>query len=370
MSEAASAADVLAPAPRERPATAGRARPVARAGALSAMVCGVIAAAWIQWLFAWFGPTGNAREDLLYRVAWYATFMARTFLFHAGLAAGVALIAGLLIRRPLLALAALPVVLVGVPPELGSPRSWANAVSRVPDLRVMTVNLLFDNERYDEVFTAIFEDEPDILLVQEYTLAWHQQFQARVTKRYPHFVSLPGTDPSGVAIYSRLPFKEVGLGTAEREASNQIPAPRFPAQRVVIDVAGRDVAVYNVHLFPPTPRRAWPMRRQFRELHRILAGETRFMIVGGDFNCTARSGMHEELSGLGLADTIEAAGFGRFSTWPVKGPFRFLPGVRIDRFYTSEGLAASGHRTVPIPGSDHRAVVADIAWNGDPPAGP
>ena len=86
-------------------------------------------------------------------------------------------------------------------------------------------------------------------------------------------------------------------------------------------------------------------------------------IVSGDFNFPETAPQHANLKRAGVREAHELAAIGRGATWPVNSIFRYIvPGVRIDHIYLSPQLTATTCRTGVGRGSDHRPVVADLAF--------
>jgi endonuclease/exonuclease/phosphatase (EEP) superfamily protein YafD len=205
----------------------------------------------------------------------------------------------------------------------------------------------------DEIRAA----RPDVLLLQEYTDAWHEAASAALSADYPYSSFVARDDSFGVAIYSRLPFVE--------DVDNRLPLGRAGVEqtRAVVRFDGRDVAVYNVHLLPP--RRldyTIDSRLQFADLLETLSQETLPYVVGGDLNLTGDTPQHRDLKRIGARDAHDTAGRGRGSTWPVNAFFRYLPGLQLDHVYAGNGLVPVRCETGNGHGSDHRPVIADVAW--------
>jgi endonuclease/exonuclease/phosphatase (EEP) superfamily protein YafD len=94
----------------------------------------------------------------------------------------------------------------------------------------------------------------------------------------------------------------------------------------------------------------------------LLGKEEHPIVLAGDFNCTNRSPYASALRNIDLRDVHTQAGFGRGATWPVSGFFRRLPGLRLDHIFLSDALTCTESRTGTGTGSDHRPVVARIAF--------
>ena len=89
-------------------------------------------------------------------------------------------------------------------------------------------------------------------------------------------------------------------------------------------------------------------------------------LVVGDFNATPDHSPMRALADAGYRAVAELANEGWQPTWPANGIFRVhgLPLPRfapIDHVLVGERLAALGSSTVALDGTDHRAVVAEVA---------
>ncbi|GAA3014092.1 hypothetical protein GCM10020229_26670 [Kitasatospora albolonga] len=86
----------------------------------------------------------------------------------------------------------------------------------------------------------------------------------------------------------------------------------------------------------------------------------------GDFNATLDHAPMRELLGVGLADTHEQLGKGLVPTWPED--YHDLPGlppvIQIDHVLHGEALRPVAVSEHTLKGTDHRAVVAELALTG------
>lgn len=285
----------------------------------------------------------------------HIAFMVQTFSFHGGVAFACLALRSLIARQARLAILALPGAAICLAPTAISymPRE-ARPVSQ-PTVKLMSANLLAFNRDTGPIVAEIVAENPDVLMLQEFTPHWQAAIDTAINDRYPHRVLMPQTDCFGLAIYSKRPFigepsTDVRLG---REDSPQI--------RAVIDIGGRPVVFYDVHLVPPTTI-AWSteQRIELADLIERISRETDPVVVSGDFNLTPDSFHHAELRRAGFVDAHEIAGRGRGTSWPVKRWTRYVPGIRIDHIYLSRGLSAATSREGIGMGSDHRPVIADI----------
>ena len=308
--------------------------------------------------FAWLLPQDFTAESRVYIALAWAAFMVLTFAFHLGL--GLAVIGAVAAwrRRWGLALAAAPPMLLAIAPVAWRAIPERYPLTEGPPLTVMSANLLMINQETDAVIEQIRAVEPDVLLLQEYTEHWRAALEGALVEAYPYRIGAPRSDSFGMAIYSDRPF-------VEAELYLPMGPVRLPTMRAVVELGGREVAIYNIHLLPPHRIRYVADRRaQFADLLGLLADEPLPMIVAGDFNFTPASAYAEALRDLGLRDAHDLAAWGRGATWPAHPVFRYLPvpGLRLDQIYLSERLTALDARTGAPAGSDHRPIIAAVAF--------
>jgi len=120
------------------------------------------------------------------------------------------------------------------------------------------------------------------------------------------------------------------------------------------------VTVFAVHPAPPQMRADWLadyrlMRTQVATA--LASGEP--VVLAGDLNAAPTNGPLRRLLGAGLTDTATATRWTwQDLTWPADRPFP--PVIRIDHVLAGGGVTPSRLAAVAIPGTDHRAVVADL----------
>ena len=81
-------------------------------------------------------------------------------------------------------------------------------------------------------------------------------------------------------------------------------------------------------------------------------------IVLGDFNGTLDDRAVRGVLDRGYVDAADAAGEGLRFTYPAHGR---RPYIAIDHVLVPRRVRVDGVRVLPVPGSDHRAVVARLA---------
>lgn len=99
-------------------------------------------------------------------------------------------------------------------------------------------------------------------------------------------------------------------------------------------------------------------------MRETLAATPGAQVVAGDFNATRDHRPFRDLLAAGFSDCADIAakrpwpGF----TWPANR--RYPPIMRLDHILVSPGLTVSETRTVQIPGTDHRGVLAVLNLAG------
>jgi len=169
-----------------------------------------------------------------------------------------------------------------------------------------------------------------------------------------------------VAILSPHP-----LGATQRTSLGPRGSGRVALQ-VSVRVGGRTVEVVAVHFNTALPRPirevAWRHPRSHMQvaaavrveqtdaLLRMVQAARPPLVVGGDFNSPPGSQADRRLGRL-LQNAFAAggAGFG----WSFRSP---PPRLRIDYLFVSHDLRVLNCRVLPLLASDHRPVVADLAW--------
>jgi len=91
------------------------------------------------------------------------------------------------------------------------------------------------------------------------------------------------------------------------------------------------------------------------------------VIVGGDYNSTPDMRQFRDLLTNGYHDAVEQTGSGFASTFPADT--WYPPVITIDHVLTRNAVASS-IKTVDIPGSDHRSLLATIEVPVEPTATP
>ncbi|WP_280205305.1 endonuclease/exonuclease/phosphatase family protein [Nocardia farcinica] len=219
-----------------------------------------------------------------------------------------------------------------------------------PVVRMMQANLLFDGTDPRTFVDQVRAHDIDVLTVNELTPAAVAGLAAAgIDELLPHRYLAPGRTASGTGLWSRHPLSDTveydGYVLNQLSATAQIPG------------AG-PVSVYAIHPVPPIyDTGVWA--DELARLRTIVenAPADRPALVGGDFNATHDHRQFRDYLTGRFADAADQAGAGHLATYPTD---KWWPAVvGIDHILVAGGTALTVE-ALDLPGSDHRALVAEI----------
>ena len=215
-------------------------------------------------------------------------------------------------------------------------------------LVVMTANIAQGDGDPIELVRIASDEHADLLVVEEITAAdLADMDRAGLGDLLPYRVGQPRSESDGTMVFSRT---ELG------------PAERTDTWHDGWIVSLGDLTVMAVHPQAPTVPDLWSSD------HAAVLAEAedrRPDLLVGDLNATTDHAPLRALADAGYRDVGELANDGWQPTWPDNDRWALLglafPIAQIDHVLVGPRLAAIGMHTVAIPGSDHRAVVAEVA---------
>ncbi|WP_244932069.1 endonuclease/exonuclease/phosphatase family protein [Nocardioides sp. W7] len=217
-----------------------------------------------------------------------------------------------------------------------------------PSLRVLTANVLGDAGDGPGLVEAAADADIDVLAVQELstgTLA--EMDRAGLAELFPYRAGEPDPgDKRGTMVFAREPISDV---------------TRLPTVMGSWSVRIGDVTAFVVH--PAYPLRIDSWRTEHAALL-AAAEELEPDLVVGDLNATLDHAPMRRLLDAGYRDATELSGSGWQPTWPASGSGLqglLPPVVQIDHVLVDDGWTAVRTWTVEIDGTDHRALVAELA---------
>ncbi|MCX2928649.1 endonuclease/exonuclease/phosphatase family protein [Mycobacterium sp. CVI_P3] len=269
-------------------------------------------------------------------------------------------------RQVILSMVAIVVVIASV----GVQVSWyylgrSPEVGRHTDVRVLSSNLRYG--RADPHFLVkLAEAEADVITVAELTPEEVLRLKnVGVEKMFPYSHLLPAARAGGVGIWSRYPL------TAMSEPRHQFV--KMPAVRLHLHGVRFEPVLAAVHVYSPVAGEkdtvpGWDIgmagaKAQLRTFARIAGPAA--VIIGGDYNSTPDMRQFRDLLTFGYRDAVQQSGSGWTPTFPSNR--WYPPLITIDHVLT-RNAAATSVRTITVPGSDHRALLATVEVPLDPTA--
>lgn len=256
-------------------------------------------------------------------------------------------------RTPLLVGALLALVGLGVQLWWFAPQVTGDNPPPAEGARTVTVmnaNIYANHGDPVQLVAEAKRADVDVLVISEITeWAVSRMDEAGLAELLPYRI---GTAEGGVQ--GTMVFANERLGEPER----------LPTQfeSWVVDVGA--LSMIAAHPVAPVLPGGPP---QWREEHRMIrqaAVEGEVDLIVGDLNASADHAVFRELEDAGFRDAAEAVNAGWQPTWPANrlGPLSWLPPfVRIDHVLVGPELAVLDVRTVDIEGTDHLAVIAEVA---------
>jgi endonuclease/exonuclease/phosphatase (EEP) superfamily protein YafD len=240
--------------------------------------------------------------------------------------------------------------IVQLPIYLGS----THDASATASVRVMTANLKLGQADANALVAAT-RSGIDVLAVQELTFDEVDRLsKAGLDKIFPYRVLRPHTVASGAGLYSRFPIHSAtSIGKFEMA---------FFTARIEMPSVAVDPTMVVAHLSGPWPQPIDQWDEDMRLLPPTMADIAKkagsgAVIVAGDFNSTIDMQPFRQLLQDGYQDAAEQAGAGMTRSYPADSTIPPLLGI--DHILIRDCTASSA-TTVPLPGSDHRALLATL----------
>jgi endonuclease/exonuclease/phosphatase (EEP) superfamily protein YafD len=222
-------------------------------------------------------------------------------------------------------------------------------------LRVLTANLFLGGADPDALVELVRERRPHLLAMQEFTPAVARKLAAvGLDELLPYRVVDALAGGHGSALYSRYPLTGAGSRTG---------AGGYRATLATVEVpGGPPVTVESAH--PAAPYAADQMTHW-------LAGQTGLdratpdgplRLLAGDFNSTLDHAALRALLASGYRDAASVVGRGGRPTWRLHQSR--LPGVALDHVLADRRIGVRAAEVHRLPGSDHRALFAELILPG------
>jgi len=216
------------------------------------------------------------------------------------------------------------------------------------EVRVGVFNVYHPNQNYSEGVEAILSADCDVLAVLEVSSTWNAALQDALSPVYPYSVRVPHNECCyGMSVYSRLPIL----------ADTVLHFTRDPVIKSVVGMNGKEVDVWSVHTRPPIfPNDTEERNLLLSQVAQEIAAAGRPALLLGDLNIVPWA---KEFKQLKAVSGMDDARRGFLATYPMELGIPLIP---IDHILHTDAFSTSFCRTVLIPGSDHKGLVAGLNY--------
>jgi endonuclease/exonuclease/phosphatase (EEP) superfamily protein YafD len=221
-------------------------------------------------------------------------------------------------------------------------------------VRMMTHNLFGMNYAMDKVTAAIFAEDPDIIVLQEYFGEQARDLHPLLIERYPYYVRCRGGKRANLGLYSRIPFEQVEDGACPDNAYVTERTAHILAKFHTPD--GKSFSVITTHMDWPLPVQR--QQDQLNALSGVLGGIDGPMILAGDFNSTPWSYALRDFVGRNglVRQTVNLLTYPK--RWFYLGAWRdTIPFLPLDHVMTRGGIVVHELHAGRPTASDHLPVV-------------
>lgn len=223
------------------------------------------------------------------------------------------------------------------------------AAEQPASLRVLSLNVLTGNRRFEDVLNHIRSADADLVVLLEVDAEWIEAMRP-LESIYPTSESITRWDNFGVAFYSRVPVSEVEF--------REFGGAEVPSVVAELEALGGLITLIGTHPLPPSSAEFAELRnRQLAAIGAFAREQAGSVIVAGDLNSSPFSPYFRDLLKAGeLVDSGRGRGYR--ATWYSGFDFAAIP---IDHILHTTDLVVRGREVGPGVGSDHRSVLVDFS---------
>jgi endonuclease/exonuclease/phosphatase (EEP) superfamily protein YafD len=239
-------------------------------------------------------------------------------------------------------------------PELTAAQPVPAWASSSPTIGVLDANVYDQNHSMAGYAATIEQVRPQLVTMEEATPVDAKKLErSGALADLPYHLELRRWDPKAFFVASKYPLtgdNVVYYGYEPLILETTVHLPSGPQD------------LWVVHTTAPVLSGFGQWQGQLAMIGRLLRarGPTGLLLVG-DFNATWGNKGFRSLLDTGMTDAAAARGRAFDMTWSQTD--RPLPPfVRIDHLLTGPGVAVTRIRTGPGPGSDHRDLIATVAF--------
>ncbi|MCE9522114.1 MAG: endonuclease/exonuclease/phosphatase family protein [Alphaproteobacteria bacterium] len=218
-----------------------------------------------------------------------------------------------------------------------------------PRFKVLLFNVYYHNPRLELVAPLARNSDADIVVLLEVVPHVLAKLDA-VKADYPYQIEFWDSVRSDALILSRFPLTDTVAS---------LPPARTPRSlaSATVDIKGRTLTLFAAHFTLPFPFRNYADQpAQAEDLAAAITASAGPRLLVGDFNAAAWGATMAHIRATSGMRLLTGSG----GSWPS-----FLPrqmGIPIDHVLASPELTLLSRELIDVSGSDHRAVLAEIAF--------
>ncbi|WEV46355.1 endonuclease/exonuclease/phosphatase family protein [Bifidobacterium sp. ESL0690] len=221
--------------------------------------------------------------------------------------------------------------------------------------RVMTANVYKGRASAKAVVEAVRDQRVEVLALQETTKPFVRALKAEGIDDYLPYSQISSSDGKyGNALFSATALDSPADDDVDSSASF------MPGGTVSFGDGKTPIRFVSVHTTSPKPGYWDDWRTSLDEVAAMRSHKNDRYVLMGDFNATTDHTPFRNILGSRFHDAAQSSDNGFVFTWPAN-----KPGVPkfagIDHIVLDQGITAGQVSTLPIPGSDHAALLATIA---------
>jgi endonuclease/exonuclease/phosphatase (EEP) superfamily protein YafD len=225
--------------------------------------------------------------------------------------------------------------------------------------KLLLMNVLSSNTNYEEARKLIKNVDADFVVIIELNKKWENELKT-LNQDYSYQFMEVREDNFGMGIYSKIKDTDVFPIYSKPTINSQLISDDTEIEGEFVGLEAtcfnRDLRLVIIHPIPPINLKAYNQRNSdiaFFSKRAKKFSDKKFLLVG-DLNCSPFSADYKKfLKTSGLKDSQENYGFQ--PTW--NSAFPFLMQTQLDHVWHSEDIEVLHRQTLPIAGSDHKAVL-------------
>lgn len=219
--------------------------------------------------------------------------------------------------------------------------------SEKPDIKICQINILTSNKKYEKVRQELLQNTPDIIVLEELDDIWSNELYL-VKNEYPFAYEVSNEGNFGIAIYSKIPIKQV-----KRMYAGNLSIPLISA---ICEFNGMEFEVIAIHTTPPISQEYFANTRQMLDnVSSYIESVDRPVIVAGDINSSFFSYNYKNFV---KRAKLKSTGSVLKPTWAAFHPF-FMR-ISLDHIFVTKDFGIKNFKVGKKTGSDHFPVYAEI----------